>query len=376
MNRTTRNYLVAGGAALAVAAWLASGVILRSTSESTSTPPGQEQQEVFTVAVEQRGAEKIQLHITLQGQTVPDRSAQVRAQTGGRLETVPLAVGERVDADALLARIAMDDRQARLREARANLRQKREAFEAQQRLREEGHESELNLEAARAALASAKAAVERIETDIARTRIRAPFAGVIDRRHLAAGDLVSPGSPVVTLVDNNPLKVQVHISEKNVGEVTEGDSAEVTLLASGDTLTGTITSIAPRAESGTRTHRAEITLTAPAPSTSGGTPAPSTSGGSATVRIPVGSAQAHRLSPAVLALDKEGRLGVKTVTADQRVAFETVEIVRSEPSGVWVTGLAEQTRLIVRGGGFVSAGQKVEVVRLSAEDDDTTESVQ
>lgn len=355
MNKTHRNYLMAAIAAIVIGAWLASGLIIRSTGEPAKTDTDDDQAEIFTVAVEERAAEEIRRSITLQGQTVPERSVQVRAETGGRLEAVPVNVGDRVEAGALLARVAMDDRQARLREARANLRQKRQTFEAQRRLEEQGHQSALNLESARAALESAKAAVERIETDIARTRISAPFAGIIDQQHVDQGDLVSPGTAVVTLVDNDPLKVEIHISEQNIERVNIGDEAEVTVLATGRSFEGTVTSIAPRAESGTRTYRAEITLA---------DGAPASSGGSATVRIPVGVVAAHRLSPAVLALDAEGRLGVKTVTADQRVAFQTVEIVRSEPEGVWVTGLPEQTRVVVRGGGFVSPGEKVKVARL------------
>jgi multidrug efflux system membrane fusion protein len=356
LQKTHRNYLIAAVAAVVIAAWLASGVIIRSTGQASAPESSEDQAEIFTVAVEPRSAETIQRSIVLQGETVPERSVQVRAETGGRLEAVPVAVGDRVEDGTPLARVAMDDRQARLREAQANLRQKREAFEAQQRLQEQGYQSELNLESARAALESAKAAVERIETDIARTRIRSPFAGVIDQLHADQGDLVSPGTPVATVVDNDPLKVEIHISEQNIERVSPGEKAEVTVLATGRTFSGTVTSIAPRAESGTRTYRAEVTL---------GNGAPASSGGSATVRIPVDRVQAHRLSPAVLALDEEGRLGVKTVTADQRVAFQTVEIVRSEPEGVWVTGLPEQTRLIVRGGGFVSAGEKVKVAPVT-----------
>jgi multidrug efflux system membrane fusion protein len=359
LNKTHRNYLIAAIAAVVIGAWLASGVIIRSTGEPAKTDPGDDQAEIFTVAVEERAAEEIRRSITLQGETVPERSVRVRAQTGGRLEAVPVNVGDRVEDGALLARVAMDDRQARLREAQANLRQKRQTFEAQRRLEEQGHQSALNLESARAALESARAAVERIETDIARTKINAPFAGIIDHQHVNQGDLVSPGTAVVTLVDNDPLKVEIHISEHNIEQVNTGDEAEVTVLATGRRFTGTVTSIAPRAEAGTRTYRADITLA---------DGAPASSGGSATVRIPVGTVNAHRVSPAVLALDADGRLGVKTVTADQRVAFQSVEIVRSEPEGVWVTGLPEPTRLIVRGGGFVSPGEKVKVSRVDDAD--------
>ncbi|MDZ7748441.1 MAG: hypothetical protein U5K43_06015 [Halofilum sp. (in: g-proteobacteria)] len=115
----------------------------------------------------------------------------------------------------------------------------------------------------------------------------------------------------------------------------------------------TVVRVAPRAEEASRTFRVEVEVPNP-----DGVPANT----SAEIEIPVGEVRAHRLSPALLTLDGDGRLGVKTVGDDGRVAFVAVEIVRSDPQGVWVTGLPDEARVITVGGGFVTPGDDVKAV--------------
>ena len=62
----------------------------------------------------------------------------------------------------------------------------------------------------------------------------------------------------------------------------------------------------------------------------------------------------------VLSLDMAGVLGIKSVDDADRVVFTPVEIVQSERDGVWVSGLADQLRLITVGQGFVTAGEVVQ----------------
>lgn len=349
MRTRIRNYLIASAIAGAAALWLASGAITRGGDPGESAP--EQQGQPFRVAVKEQTAEEIQRFVSLQGETIPDRAAQIRAQTSGTVETMAVDVGDRVESGELLAQLAMDDRQARLREVQATLRQRREAFEAAQELQERGHQASLELESARAALEAARAAVERVETDIAHTRIGAPFAGAIGRRHVTEGDFVAAGTQVVTLVDNDPMKVRVHVSERDIDQLDRAQPVEVLLPGRETPLQGRISSVAPQADSSTRTYPLEVTVSE-APS--------SLSGGSATVRIPAGRVMAHRVSPAVLALDADGELGLKTVDASEHVRFQPVTIERSGPDGVWVSGLPHQARIITRGAGFVSAGEPVQ----------------
>jgi len=80
--------------------------------------------------------------------------------------------------------------------------------------------------------------------------------------------------------------------------------------------------------------------------------------------VPLGTASAHLVSPAILALDAAGRLGVKTVGTGDKVAFNTVEIIRSAEDGVWIGGLPPNSQVITVGQGFVQAGEQVRTAKF------------
>jgi multidrug efflux system membrane fusion protein len=70
---------------------------------------------------------------------------------------------------------------------------------------------------------------------------------------------------------------------------------------------------------------------------------------------------AIKVSPALLALDEQGNIGIKSVK-ESIVQFTPINIIKSETDGVWLTGLGEQADIIVLGQGFVRAGDKVEAI--------------
>ena len=68
-----------------------------------------------------------------------------------------------------------------------------------------------------------------------------------------------------------------------------------------------------------------------------------------------------RISPAILSLNDQGKLGVRTVTADNRVEFKEINILEDTNSGMWVSGLGEEARIITLGQEYVFQGQTVNV---------------
>jgi multidrug efflux system membrane fusion protein len=85
-------------------------------------------------------------------------------------------------------------------------------------------------------------------------------------------------------------------------------------------------------------------------------------GMSTELALPLETTWAMRISPAVMALDEQGNLGVKTVV-DEHVKFVPIDIVKSDSQGVWLSGMGQQADIITLGHGFVRDGDKVEVVR-------------
>ena len=344
-----RSTLLIVGLALLLVLWVATGVLSREppSIEARPGPP------VPTVAVRLSEAEPVQRLITLQGEVLPDQQVTVRAETAGRLVETPVALGEAVHVGNTVARIEMDDRKARLRRAEAAVRGRETDHRGAEQLAREGFQAQLRVETALAELEAARAELESVRLDIDRTDIRAPIAGVLNRRHAEVGDYVAVGDPVIEIVENDPLKATVQVPQHSIHRVQRSGLAQIE-FGDGQVREGVIRHVSARADTATRTFRVEIEVPNPGRSLPSGT--------SVQVRIPVEEVKAHRISPALVTLDPDGRLGIKIIEGEDRVAFHPIDPMRADSEGLWVGGLPETVRIITVGQGFVSAGESVRIL--------------
>jgi HlyD family secretion protein len=105
------------------------------------------------------------------------------------------------------------------------------------------------ISAQRAALAQAKATVDRIDALLDQTEIKAPFAGTVTARHREPGETLSPGSPVVTLRNLDDRWIRIYVPGDDVGRLALGQIATITADAyETRTYSGTISYIASVAE--------------------------------------------------------------------------------------------------------------------------------
>jgi multidrug efflux system membrane fusion protein len=121
----------------------------------------------------------------------------------------------------------------------------------------------------------------------------------------------------------------------------------------GETVDGTVTFVADRADPTTRTFRVEVQLPNP--------DAKLRDGVSADIHVPVRHVKAQHISPGIMVLDDSGVPGVRVVVAG-RVKFIPITILSDGPDGAWVSGLPDRINVITVGQQFVSDGQRVESV--------------
>ncbi len=347
-----RSTLLIAGLGLLLVLWVATGVLSREppTIEARPDPP------VPTVAVRVSQATPVQRLVTLQGEVLPDQQVTLRAETEGRLVETPVPLGEAVGVGTTVARIGMDDRQARLRRAEAAVRGRETDHRAAAQLAREGFQAQLRVDTALAELEAARADLESVRLDIDRTNLQAPVGGVLNRRHAEVGDYVSVGEPVAEIVENDPLKAVVQVPQHSIHRLQRGGLAHIE-FGDGQVREGVIRHVSARADTATRTFRVEIEVPNPGRSLP--------SGISVQVRIPVEEVKAHRISPALVTLDPDGRLGIKIIEDEDRVAFHPIDPMRADSEGLWVGGLPETVRIVTVGQGFVSEGESV---RILAED--------
>ncbi|MFU8816286.1 MAG: efflux RND transporter periplasmic adaptor subunit [Pseudomonadales bacterium] len=345
--RNRKLWLIAGILAL-VALWIASGVVLRDDAPDPrirQAPDGH-----FAVAVRMSRAQPVERVLVLQGDLQPDQVVLVRAETPGQVETWHVPRGGAVEREQLLAELELGERRSTLRQAQARLNVAEQQLRITQQLAEEGYEPDIQLQVRRAELQAAEADVDAIQQDIRRTRIRAPIPGRVDRRIADVGDYVAAGGEVAQIVNNDPLRATVQVPQQAIGRVALGQAARVTAVPHGQ-VAGEVTYVSTLADPATRTFRVEVEVPNPQRRLPAGT--------SVEVEIPTEEVLAHRVSPAILGLDDQGRVGVKTVDDSGRVAFYEIEPVRAEREGIWVAGLPERARIITVGQGFVTTGEQV-----------------
>jgi multidrug efflux system membrane fusion protein len=252
----------------------------------------------------------------------------------------------------LLCRISTEDRAVSVDETKAALNQAQIEHQASLRLKEKGFQSETAIAQAAARLAAAQAQVERAELDLQRTYVRAPFPGIVENVHVERGDYVTAGNSCVTVVDMNPMLLVGRVSEREVADLEVGQ-AVVGALSDGRTVQGPLTFVGQQADPGTRTYAVEVEIPNPDYALR--------SGITTRIRVPVRRVMAHKISPALFALDDQGNVGVRIVNDDRRVEYHLIDIVRDDVDGAWVTGLPEVATLITVGQELVVEGQEVEL---------------
>jgi multidrug efflux system membrane fusion protein len=345
---SNRSRWVAGGLAVAIIAWMGSGYIF--PSENTQSAKAPVAPRAVTVAVRQSTAEAVEQVFVAEGQALPDRDTTIRAETSGQISETLVKMGDALEAGQVIARFDIAAREADLTRAEQERDRAQREFDNATALVERGISTVDRVAEARASLAAALASVSAAEEAIGDTEIRAPFAGRLESLDINVGEFVSLGGDVGRIVDNTPLTIAIQIPQQSLRDIKVGQVAEVAFIT-GETAKGEVDFVSRSADAETRTFMARIKV----PNADGAIPA----GISAQLRIPTGEMTAHFVSPAILSLDTDGTLGIKTVNAQNVVEFHKIAIVRAQTDGIWISGLPDQAQIISIGQGFVNDGETV-----------------
>jgi multidrug efflux system membrane fusion protein len=370
-----KTYFTAVLIALVVVGWLLSGQTgddpeLKPSLAEQNRERANKQADLIPTKVRVRtiDATEQSREVKVRGKTENKRTVQVKVETAGRIVDRNVERGTRVAEGDLLCAISMEDRQSSLVEAREALNQARIEFQGAQRLKQKGYNSETAIATAKARLAAAQANLDRRTLDIAKTKVRAPFAGIVEDVHQEIGDYVTPGAECATVVDLDPMLLIGRVSEKMVQNVRVGEEA-IGVLSDGRRVQGEITFIGQQSDRTTRTYPIEVQVD----NASGDL----RSGITTEIQIPVEAVMAQLVSPALFNLDDRGDIGIRTIDENNVVQYFPVDVLRDAPDGVWVTGLPNRTTIITVGHQLVVEGERVDpVFEVVMPDNSTAESIE
>jgi RND family efflux transporter MFP subunit len=340
-----------------------------------------------TVGVAKVTREDLYKEVTAPAEFRPYVEAELIAKVSGYVSQMNVDFGDKVKAGELLATLEVPELQDELDNARAT-EQKAEADYTNANLiytrlvavnkdhpnlvaQQDLDTAEANDLTAAAAIAAAKADVEKYETLVSYTQITAPFDGVVTRRYADPGALIQAGTssdtqslPLVRVSDNYRLRLDFPVDVDYVKDIQSGDPVEVRVESlGGKTFTGSITRFTRDVDDNTRKMTTEIEV-----------PNPNLElvpGMYATVVLKV-EKRLQALTVPIEAVVGDATPTVYVVNDNQEIEKRTVKLGLETPDKYEIlSGLNEGDLVVIGNRSGFEAGQKVEpkLIQLSMRDE-------
>jgi RND family efflux transporter MFP subunit len=315
---------------------------------------------VINVEVSTLVPERFVEEIRLTSVAVANQDVQVAAEESGVIRTLFVDRGDAVREGDSIAKIDDAVLAAQVDQARAAAELAAQTWERRRRLWEEDRVgSEIAYLEARFAAEQSAASLAGLEARLARTLIRAPFAGVVDDRYVDVGSMVSPGDAVARLVDLNPIKVVAGVPERYAPDIRVGDEAVLDFeVIEGDAHTARIRYVSSTVDPQNRTFVIEVSMPNP-----GGAIKPQMVANMAVTRRAVTDALV--VPQDALVRTEDGYVAYVAVERDGNPMAEARTVVlgpRQRNLVVIESGLEAGERLIVVGQRAVENGDHIRIV--------------
>jgi membrane fusion protein (multidrug efflux system) len=169
--------------------------------------------------------------IQANGQVEAIQSIELKPEQEGRIVKLPVTEGADVAAGQVL--IEIDDRELAAQVARAEAERDlaQQALSRTRDLLEQKASSTADLEQAEATARSTQADLDLLQLRLQRTRVRAPFAGVVGQRYVSLGDYVTTGSRLVSLQTVNPQRIAFTVPERFATRLKRGQHVSFRVAA-------------------------------------------------------------------------------------------------------------------------------------------------
>lgn len=301
--------------------------------------------------------------VQIAGTVISHNDTRLAAQVEGQVTWVadvgiPLAAGDvAAQLDDVLIRAVLAEEEAQIAREQANVAFHQKESQRLEKLAKDNHaalsrldESKRDASIARSELLAAKSRVAQSREKLARTAIKAPFAGVVTEQFIQAGEWADPGTAMVRLVDTATLEVQAWVPVKTLPYIHARN--EMQLTVAGQPASGIVRTLVPVGDDQSRLFELRLILDGDSLS----------AGQSVRIAIPTADSQTATVIPRdSLVLRRDGA-SVFRILEDNTAERVKVTTGMAEGDLIEVLGdIQPGDRVVIRGGERLRSGEEVEV---------------
>lgn len=315
---------------------------------------------VTTVKAEEQ---KFDHFLELQGDVMTKQNVLIYPEMAGTLQKVYVQKGQQVSKGQLLATIDDGGMGSQLAQLKTQAELAKTTFERQKRLWDQKIGSEIQYLQAKSNFEAQQNAVKQFQSQLGKSSIRAPFAGIIDNVIKDQGTVVSPGpgSEVFRIVNLSDMYIDVEVPETYLGSVTKGKEAQVYFPVLGDSVITRIRQTGNFINPSNRSFSVEI----PVPNKNGNIKPNLT----AKVRINDYTSEKAILIPqSIVSENAEGEQYAYIAmepNADNEAIAKKIIITTGKTQGALIeilSGIEDGNQVIKEGARSVKDGQKVKII--------------
>lgn len=298
------------------------------------------------------------------GSVISDDRIQITSRITGYIDEVPVREGQQIRKGDLLVSLDSTDIDGAIRQAEVGVNKSRSALKDAQidldryeiLFKEDSvpentlRKIRLQRDVSRETLNAALAALETTKSQRQYILIKSPVDGVVVERLKRAGDLATPGFPIISIEAEKSLLFKSFVPESQIQKLVQGDDITVFIDALGKTLNGQISRIVPSGDPVTRSYEIKISLN----DTTGLLP-----GMFGRVRFKVGNELSTVIDRASV-VERGGLRGVFVVDDEQRAHFRWLRFGKEWPDRLKVqAGLSKGERIVADSVSLIHEGDVI-----------------
>jgi RND family efflux transporter MFP subunit len=199
-------------------------------------------------------------YVEIQGTVQTDDFVNVSSEMGGRILELKVDEGDNVRKGQLIARLDLEQLEKQIAEVQTSLDLAQEVYERQKRLWDQNIGSEIQFLQAKNNKERLEKSLETLNVQLGKSKVYAPISGVVERVMLKAGEMASPGMPLIQILNTNQVKVVASVPENYLKAVRKGDRVTVKFPALDEERQAPVTLVGRTIDPSNRTFNVEVDL--------------------------------------------------------------------------------------------------------------------
>lgn len=244
--KKTLIYIVVAALLVGLAAYK---IINNKKEQTAQVQEVAKQVDKINVNIETVKYEAVNTDYSANGTFIPKQEMNLASEIAGKVVSVLVKEGSRVNAGQVVATIKRDAIEIDMSQAQNNLQNAIIDNQRYENAYKTGGVTKQQLDNSRLQLKNMQAAVKAQGVRVGDTSVRAGISGTINNRMVEPGAIVSPGTPMFEIVNINTLKLSVLVDESQVGKIQVGQQVPISVnVLPENSFSGVITFIAPKGD--------------------------------------------------------------------------------------------------------------------------------